>query len=174
MAIAGIPEVIHDFNLYVTGNKLGGVTGEVKVPELASVTSTTSGAGILGEYESVVAGHYGSMEQEIPFRCINADYFTLINPNEAFEVTLRGSIQYTEQATMKVKHMGMRIVYRGRCKKINIGTVKQRGSMDSSVTLELFYILIEMDGQSKLELDKLNGVFKVDGVDLLAEVKAQT
>lgn len=26
MAIVGIPEAIHDFNMYLTGNKLGGIT----------------------------------------------------------------------------------------------------------------------------------------------------
>lgn len=50
MAIAGIPEVINDFNLYLSGNKLGGMTGEVALPDFEAMTSTTSGNGILGEY----------------------------------------------------------------------------------------------------------------------------
>jgi phage tail tube protein FII len=45
--------------------------------------------------------------------------------------------------------------------------------MDSSVTLELTYILVEMDGSKKVELDKLNGVYKVNGTDLLAKVRQQ-
>lgn len=43
--------------------------------------------------------------------------------------------------------------------------------MDTSVTLALLYILIEIDGSSVLELDKLNDVFKVNGEDVLAEVR---
>lgn len=66
MAIVGIPESIHDFNMYLTGNKLGGITGEVEMPPFESMTSTVSGAGILGEYEAPTPGHFGSMEQEIP------------------------------------------------------------------------------------------------------------
>ena len=31
-----------------------------------------------------------------------------------------------------------------------------------------------MDGKVKIELDKVNGVFKVNGVDLLAKVKSLT
>ena len=53
MAIAGIPEVINDFNLYLSGNKLGGTTGEVALPDFEPITSTTSGNGILGEYEAI-------------------------------------------------------------------------------------------------------------------------
>jgi P2 family phage contractile tail tube protein len=70
--------------------------------------------------------------------------------------------------------MGMRVVVRGRCKKISIGTVKQGGPMDSSITVELTYILIEMDGKPKIELDKINGIFKVNGIDVLAKVKKLT
>ena len=174
MAIAGIPEVINDFNLYLSGNKLGGVTGEVALPDFEGVTETISGAGILGEFESVIAGRYGSMEQEVPFRVINEDMFKLINPTVPVELTLRGAIQQTIKATGAVYYVGMRVVFRGRSKKIAIGTVKQGGPMDSSIALELTYILIEMDGKSKVELDKINGVFKVNGVDLLDKVHKLT
>lgn len=174
MAIAGIPEVIHDFNLYLSGNKLGGVTGEVALPDFEAVTETISGAGILGEFESVIAGRYGSMEQEVPFRVINEDMFKLIDPTIPVELTLRGAIQQTVKATGAVDYIGMRVVFRGRSKKIAIGTVKQGGPMDSSIALELTYILIEMDGKSKVELDKINGVFKINGVDLLAKVHKLT
>lgn len=174
MAIAGIPEVIHDFNLYLSGNKLGGVTGEVALPDFEAVTETISGAGILGEFESVIAGRYGSMEQEVPFRVINEDMFKLIDPTVPVELTLRGAIQQTVKATGAVDYIGMRVVFRGRSKKIAIGTVKQGGPMDSSIALELTYILIEMGGKSKVELDKINGVFKINGVDLLAKVHKLT
>lgn len=99
MAIAGIPEVINDFNLYLSGNKLGGMTGEVALPDFEAMTSTTSGNGILGEYEAIILGHYGSMEQEVPFRCINEDYFKMVSPSKACELTLRGAIQGSEKDT---------------------------------------------------------------------------
>lgn len=175
MAIAGIPEVIHDFNLYGgTGNKLVGVTGEVSIPEFEAMSETISGAGIFGEYEASVAGRFGSMEQEIPFRCINDDYFALADPTAPVTLTLRGAIQYNVKATGGNDFMGMRVVFRGRAKKISIGTVKQGGPMDSSITLELTYVLIEMDGKKRIELDKVNGVYKVNNVDVLAKVRKMT
>ena len=68
----------------------------------------------------------------------------------------------------------MRVVFRGRCKKFTPGTVKQREAMDCSTTLDLTFIMIEMDGQKRLELDKLNGVFKVNNVDMLAKTRQLT
>lgn len=172
MAIAGIPEVINDFNLYLSGNKLGGMTGEVALPDFEAMTSTTSGNGILGEYEAIVLGHYGSMEQEVPFRCINEDYFKMVSPSKACELTLRGAIQGSEKDTQNECEVGMRVVFRGRCKKIVIGTVKQREQMGSSITLELTYILVEMGGKERVCLDKLNNIFRVNGVDQLAKIRA--
>ncbi len=174
MAIAGIPEVINDFNLYLSGNKLAGMTGEVALPDFESMTSTTSGNGILGEYEAIVIGHYGSMEQEIPFRCINEDYFRMISPSTAVELMLRGAIQQTDKATLSESEVGMRVVFRGRCKKIAIGTVKQREQMGSSITLELTYIKVEMGGKERVCLDKLNSIFRINGVDQLAKIRALT
>ena len=174
MAIVGIPEVINDFNLYLSGNKLGGTTGEVQLPDFEAMTQAVSGAGLLGEYEAPVVGHYGSMELEIPFRCINEDYFKMISPASSVELTLRGAIQYTRGDTQAVDYMGMRVVVRGRCKKISTGKAKQRESMDSGITLELTYILVEMDGKKRAELDKINGNFKINNVDQLAKVRSLT
>ena len=68
----------------------------------------------------------------------------------------------------------MRVVFRGRCKKIAIGTVKQREQMGSSIALELIYIMVEMGGKEKGCLDKINGIFRVNGEDQLAGIRALT
>ncbi len=43
--------------------------------------------------------------------------------------------------------------------------------MNASVKLELHYILIEIDGETKLELDKLNSVYRVNGKDIMEEMR---
>ena len=45
--------------------------------------------------------------------------------------------------------------------------------MDAAVTVEVVYIMIELDGKQRVELDKLNNVYKVNGVDLLAKIRKQ-
>ena len=173
MAIAGMPEIINNFNMYNAGNRLLGITGEVQLPSFESVLSDTSGVGILGSYNAIAVGHYGSMEQMIPFRCVNEDYFKLISPGVTTELMLRGSVQYMVKTTQDMDSMNIRVVYRGRCKTINIGSVRQRQQMDSQNTLELTYILFEMDGKKRFELDKINEVCKINGVDVLAKIRSQ-
>lgn len=168
-----IPELVNDFNVYKSGNKLIGITGEVSLAELSALTDTISGPGILGEIETVVLGAFGSIQQEIPFRMLSDDIFSLANPREVQELTLRASNQGTVKATGSIISKGMRIVFRGRPVAFKPGTVKKGGQMGASVTLELIYILVEVDGSRKLELDKLNGVYKVNDVDLLSDIKQQ-
>ncbi len=169
----GIPEVIHSFNVYKGGNRLIGLTGEVTLPDFEAMTETVSGAGILGEYEEVIIGMFGSMEQEIPFRVLDDDIFTLMNPMEVLDLTLRASEQFTDTSTAAIGFKGMRIVIRGKQKGFKPGKVQTATQMDASVTVEVVYIMIEIDGVQKVELDKLNYVYKVNGVDLLEKVRKQ-
>ena len=168
-----IPESINRFNLYMKGNRLIGVTSEVSLAELSAITNTISGAGIAGEIESAVIGMFGSMKQEIPFRMLSKDMLKLYNPLEPIELTLRASEQSTVRGSGAIDFQGMRVVFRGRPISVKLGTMKQGGQMDSSVTLELDYIMIEVDGETMFELDKLNDVFVVDGVDILEKVRKQ-
>ena len=62
----------------------------------------------------------------------------------------------------------------GRVKSFKPGKVEKGETMEAEVTLELTYILIEVDGKQLIEVDKLNSVYKVNGVDMLAEINALT
>ena len=44
--------------------------------------------------------------------------------------------------------------------------------MEAAVTIELTYIMIEVDGEQLIEIDKLNGVYKRRGVDMLANIRS--
>ena len=59
-------------------------------------------------------------------------------------------------------------------KNFKPGKVKKSETMDASITIELTYILIEVDGSVMLEIDKLNGVYKTNDTDMLAEVRGMT
>ena len=168
-----IPETINAFNVYRDGKQLIGVSSEITLPEFSAMTDTISGAGLLGDYETTIVGAFGSMTIEIPFRTINDDVFKMLNPNQALSLTLRGSVQYTDKNNLAMDYMGMRIVITGRAKAIKPGTLKQGQQMGASATIEIMQILIELDGKQKIELDKMNAVYKVDGKDLLAKIKSQ-
>ena len=171
-AVTNVPEVINNYNVYNNCNVLVGVSGSVTLPSFDAITEEVSGAGILGTYDTSIAGFYSSMTQEVPFRILDEDIFSLMNPSELVDLTFRASAQSTVKATGAVDYKGMRIVERGRLKNFTPGKYELGKQMDASVTLELLYILIEIDGQTKLEYDKLNSVFVVNGKDLLEKVRS--
>jgi P2 family phage contractile tail tube protein len=115
---------------------------------------------------------FGSMVQEVPFRILDQDIFSLMNPNELVDLTFRASEQSTVKATGALTYNSMRIVERGRFKAFDPGTLELGKQMNSKLSLEMFYILIEVDGETKLEYDKLNSVFIANGKDLLEKVRA--
>lgn len=167
----GIPSKINMFNVYRDGRTLAGVSGEVALPDFEALSETISGPGILGEIDDPAIGHFGSQEMEIPFRTIIEDEFDMMVPGSEVNLTLRGSIQVTTTGG-GVDFVGMRVVVRGKCKSFTGGTVKQGGAMSSSVKLELTYIRIDIDNKPMVELDKVNSVFKIRGVDILAKARS--
>ena len=171
-AIVNIPEVINNFNAYNQGNVLIGVTGQVQLPNFDAITEEIKGAGILGSYETGIPGFYSSMPLDVPFRILDTDIFSIMNPNEPVDVTFRASEQHTVKATGALDYKQMRVLTRGRLKNFTPGTLELGKQMDAKVTLELLYILIEVDGKTMLEYDKLNTVFVIDGKDVLEKVRA--
>lgn len=168
------PEVINNFNIYNRGNKLMGVSGEVSLAELKAKTAEVSGAGILGTYKTAVIGMFEDIEQEVPFRMINKEYFDLMDTSKQAEIVMRASMQNVNKSSGgALSTQGMRVVFRGRPTNFKPGKLKQADVMDASVTLELTYVMIEMGGEKKLELDKLNEIYIVNGKDLLEDVRKQ-
>lgn len=168
----GIPTKINMFNVYRDVNKLLGLSGEVTLSDFEAISEAISGPGILGEIDDPTIGHFGSQELEIPFRTIIESMFDMMNPGEQINLTLRGSIQVNTTGG-GVDYVGMRVIVRGKCKSVTGGTVKQGAAMGSSIKMELTYIRIDLDGKPKVELDKLNSVYKINGVDILAKARSQ-
>lgn len=165
-----IPSKINMFNLY-NGSKNVGITGEVQLPDIEMMSEELKGSGILGSIDDPAIGQFNSLYIDIPFQVTNDCYFDLSNPLLSIPLTLRGSVQVTDRDG-NVKFKGMRIVMRGKQKKLTPGTVKLAAGMESKVGLELTYYMVEYDGKKRIEIDKLNSVFRLNGVDVLAAARA--
>jgi P2 family phage contractile tail tube protein len=159
------------FNVYRDASKLLGVSEEVTLPDFEALSETIAGAGLLGEIDDPTVGHFGSMEQEIPFRVLDEDAVDMLDPTKPVNITLRAA-QQVSTVDGAVTFKAMRIVMRGKNKSLTTGKVKQSAMMESSIKMELTYILVEIDGKPMVELDKLNTVFKIKGVDILAKARA--
>jgi len=170
MAITGIPQKVVGYNIYNEGEKLMGRQAETELPNFEAMTTTLSGAGILGEMESPNTGHFGSMELPIAFRTLTEEAARLQEPR-AHTLTLRADQDSYDVTGGVEKHRALKIVVRGFPKAFESGKLNSGNPTDTKVTLEISYIKIEHDGTTLIELDKFNYIFIVNGKDYLQEVR---
>lgn len=166
-----VPEKINEYNVYHKGNVLVGIVPDVELPGVKMKTSTVIGAGMLGELDSPAIGQFESMVQELKFNVLYSSAIDMLSPLEAVDLTFRASQQvYDKSGGYDFK--GLRIVEQGRVKEFKPGKLVRAEGMEAVVTLEVTYLLLEVDGVVMLEIDKLNQVYIVNGKDMLAKVRA--
>lgn len=171
MAGYNLPTVTNTYNVYNKGNALIGLSDEITLPDFSAITEEMSGSGLLGKIQEAVMGHFDSQEMEIPFLNLDNDIFSFADPLEVIDLNLRAAQQQLNKEEGTAGYRGIRIAVRGKLKSFKPGVLKQGGKMNSSITLELHYILIELDGEPKLELDKLNSVYRIAGKDVMEEMR---
>ncbi|ETT32132.1 phage major tail tube protein [Paenibacillus sp. FSL R5-808] len=168
MAGKQIPDRLTNFTGFRNGSEYLGVV-DVDLPDLESLTETISGAGIPGEFESPLIGHFGSMVTTLNWRVLDRANFKLAR-QEMQQIDFRGSIQ-TLDATQNYIHIPVRVTIRGMPKTTPLGSLAVGGTMDNSNELETYYIKIVYNGETVVEIDKTNFICIIDGVDYLAQIR---
>ncbi len=163
-----IPDRLNNFTAYRNGSEYLGVV-DVDLPDLESLTETISGAGIAGEVESPLIGHFGSMATTLNWRVLDRANFKLAR-QEVQQIDFRGSIQ-TLDTTQNYIQVPVRVTIRGLPKTTPLGSLAVGGTMDNSNEIETFYIKILYNGETVVEIDKYNFICIIDGVDYLAQVR---
>ena len=166
-----IPDKINNFNVYDGKSKLIGISSEITLPPFDPLTDTLNVAGMAGEIESEVIGSYGSMKIEIPFENLSDDFFGFAASTNP--VVLRGAMEIFNTQSQAKKTIPIVITVKGRTMNINPGVLKKGGKGQPSITREITYIKLTMNGSTVVELDKLNNICIMGGVDLLAKIRSQ-
>ena len=143
---------------------------EVTLPDFEAMTETISGAGLAGELEMPVLGHFGSMTTEISWRTMTTDATKLLAQRGHF-IDLRGSIEQYNERTGGISSMPMKITILGISKSLGLGNLNVGTGSDTATTLEIAYIKILLNGREVVEFDRFNYIFRVHGVDYLASVR---
>lgn len=170
MAINKIPELLIGYKVYNEGTEILG-TADVELPEIEFMTETLTGAGIAGEIDTPVLGYTGSMTVTVNWRTLEKDLLSLAAPG-GHKLDFRGAVQVTDGADARKSVQRVQVVLSGQPKKVSLGKLSQAKAMESGTEIEVFYLKVWVDGQERIEIDKLNHKFVVDGKDYLTEVRA--
>lgn len=166
-----IPSVLIDYAVYLENSRLIG-TGEITLPTLTAQTSEVSGAGIGGTLEIPVLAHFDSMTLGINFRTVEMDAALLMQPI-AHKLLFRAAQQAFDGAGGQLFSESVLVYVTGVTKSHELGTLKVGEPVDAKVELEVTRIRIVKEGNELLEVDKLNGIYRVLGVDFGYEVRAE-
>lgn len=165
------PEIVNSFNVYIDGTKAIGAASEISLPTVTMETIDVSGAGILGKISAPNIGQFESLEQEVSFNLIYSSVVNMLSPKRQVNLTFRAAQQAIDNS-LGYSYKGLRIVEVGRVKEFSPGKIKAGEGMEAKVKLELTYLMIESDSEEIICIDKLNGIYRVNGEDMLADVTA--
>ena len=98
--MANVPEKLINFKVYQDGNDLVGIA-DVQLQSLDAMTETVKGAGIAGEFDSPVLGHFGSMETVLNWRTLEKRNIMLAMQT-GVNLDLRGAQQIYDSARKKL------------------------------------------------------------------------
>ena len=151
------------------GKEKAGV-GDVTMPDITYKTEEITGAGLMGSYNSVLAGQLEAMKMTINFRNTTEDFFKLSTPvNHTLDI--RDAQQVDDSvldttSVSKIKH-----IVRGKTISASGGSIKPASPHDASLEIAVNYWATYLDGKKIREIDILNHICYIDGTDYFADVR---
>lgn len=159
-----------NYALYEDSTEYIGIT-QVDMPSLQFITSTIAGAsGISGELEAVLIGQMKAMEITLKHTVLTKEGIILSTPKlhnwELREVQENLDRKNSALAVTAVKHL-----IRAFPKQMDGGSIKPQSTTDPSTVASVHYWAEYRDGKKVMELDPLNNICFLNGVDYLKPVR---
>lgn len=162
-------ESVINFAVYEDSVEHVGMAG-VTLPNLAAIVQTLSGAGIAGNVEVPVLGHYDVMSLTLNFRTTTEHSVRLSEPRR-HNIDLRMAQQIEDTVAGEVKVQSIKHVLVVVPKTDTGGTVAPAAPTNGSGEYSVRYWATYIDGAKVREIDPLNFICEVNGVDYLADVR---
>ncbi|MFY9328510.1 MAG: phage major tail tube protein [Georgfuchsia sp.] len=160
-----LPNTLKNFNLFNDGASYMGIAEEVKLPKLSRKMDEFRGGGMNGS----ASIDLGQEKLEMEFTCggIMRQIFEQYATTKINGVMLRFAGAYQRDDTAEVQ--AVEVVVRGRHSEIDPGDSKAGDRTKLVTKSALTYYKLSIDGDEVIEIDILNMIEKINGVDMLAE-----
>jgi P2 family phage contractile tail tube protein len=165
-----LPRKLKNLNMFNDGNNYLGVVKSVTLPPLGRKMEAYRGGGMNGP----VKVDLGMSDDGIQFEwktggldLISLKQFGAVN---ASAVALRFSGPFQQDDTDEVSTV--EVVVRGRHETIEMGEAKAGEDTEHTIKTTCSYYKLTVDGTEIIEIDLLNFIEKVNGVDMLAKQRS--
>ncbi len=159
-------KVLKNFSLFVDGRGYVGKAEEVTPPKLSIKTEEFRGGGM----DIPTSIDLGMEKLECQFNLVEYDpevmkLFGLVN-SEDVAVTLRGALNDDTTTSSLV------ITLRGKFKELDMGKFKAGDKSTLGCSVNCNYYKLTIDGTDLIEIDVDNMVRKINGNDVLADIRS--
>ncbi len=164
----GLPHKLKDFVAYADGDSYVGRIGEIALPKLTLKTEKYRGGGMLAEVD--VAMGLEALEMEVKYGGLVRGVLRKFGIPGVAATMVRFVGAYQEDVAGA--YLTGELVTRGRLTEIDPGTAKAGDNTEWTAKYALSYLKWTVNGREEVEIDVLNNIFMVDGVDRNADLRA--
>lgn len=163
--MSALPRTLRKFNLFIDGVGFAAECLEVKLPKIAMKTEDYSGAGMIGSVALLKA--IEKLEMEHTYNGPIPEIIGTFGAEKHDATRLRWMGSYSNEATGQAH--AVEITVGGRNNELDQGDAKAGENGSFKVKTDITYYRQVMDGKELLEIDIVNDVFRVMGVDRLEQ-----
>lgn len=160
-----MPRKLKHMNIFEDGVSYIGQAKEISTPKLALKTESYRGGGMLAEVEIDMG--LEKLELEITFGGLMPDTVKKFGVAKLDGVQLRFAGSYQSEDTGTVD--AIEIAMRGRYTEIDPDKAKAGDDTEMKVKAALTYYKLSINGADIVEIDVVNMIYIVNGVDRMAE-----
>jgi P2 family phage contractile tail tube protein len=164
--MAQIPRVLKNFSLFVDGRGLAGTVGQLTLPTLTTQMEEFRGGGM----DAPVEIDMGMEKLEAGFEQFEYDENILalygLADGAATQVTARGALRRDGEAAV-----AMVVNMTGVIKQFEPGDWVAGDQTTASYQMALRYLKITIGGREVVEIDTVNMIRRINGVDQLESIR---
>jgi P2 family phage contractile tail tube protein len=163
-----IPQMLFNTNLFVDGISMAGDVPELSLPKVSVKVEAYRGGGMDAEIDMDVG--IEKLEASFSTNGVRKDAmkFVGLSDGNAFSASFRGSFK-----GQKGEFTGVTATIRGMLKEVDPGSWKPGDKAEFKYSIAVTYYKLEIDGSVMYELDPVNSVRVINGVDQLIEMRNQ-
>jgi|ERR1044072_3627071 P2 family phage contractile tail tube protein len=156
-------------NVYMDGKSFLGKAEEINLPAIKHMMSEHKALGMVGKME--FWSGIDKMEAKIKWNSFYPDALKkMADPTTAIQLQVRGSLEeYAAQGRVSQQPVVMFLTV--MAKDFPMGSFKQHDNVESETNLSVTYSRMEINREAIVEIDVLANIYKVNGVDILAQYR---
>lgn len=162
-------ESVINFAVYENGSEYVGIA-TATLPDLTSLVQAISGAGIAGNVEAVIPGHFEAMTLTLNFRTLTTHTIRLSEPRR-HTIDLRVAQQNEDTVAGVINVQGVKHIFVVVPKVDAGGSIAPASPTNGSGQYAVRYWATYIDGVMVREIDQLNFKCFINGVDYHADVR---